>query len=83
MGREDCHVPIFGLPYYIVGDDFQSLCQLGQRGEIMLPVISEGLEDLCEAHPSPFIIFHHWDHFHTTCSWFFGIPMIIVIWDFY
>jgi hypothetical protein len=26
LGREDCHVPIFGLPSYTVGDDFWGLC---------------------------------------------------------
>jgi hypothetical protein len=40
LGREDCHVPICGLPCYTVGDDFWGLCQLGQRGEVMLPVRS-------------------------------------------
>jgi hypothetical protein len=70
LGREDCHVPIFGLPYYTVGDDFWGLCQPGQRGEVMLPMSSEGLEELYEAQPSPFIIFHHQDHLCIVRSWF-------------
>jgi hypothetical protein len=35
------------------------LCQPDQRGKLMLPVSSRGLEELYEAQPSPFIIFHH------------------------
>ena len=66
--------PSFGFPYSAVGDDFRGLCQSGQRGEVMSPVSSEGLEELCEAQPSPFIIFHHQDHFRTVRSWFRGIP---------
>jgi hypothetical protein len=66
----NCHVPIFGLPCYTVGDDFWGLCQPGQRGEVMLPVSSEGLEELYGAQPIPFIIFHHRDHFCTVRSWF-------------
>jgi hypothetical protein len=46
----------------------------------MLSVSSEDLEELYEAQPSPFTIFHHRDHFRTVRSWFRGIPTILVIW---
>jgi hypothetical protein len=40
LGREDCNVPIFGFLCSAVGDVFMGLCQLDQRGDLMLPVSS-------------------------------------------
>jgi hypothetical protein len=57
LGREDCNVPIFGFLYSAVGDDFMGLCHLDQRGDLMLPVRSNGLEELYDCFIGPFIIF--------------------------
>jgi hypothetical protein len=54
------------------------LCQPGQRGKWRLTVGSSELEEVYEAQPSPFSLFHHQDHFRTIRSWFRGIPMILV-----
>jgi hypothetical protein len=42
------------------------LCYPGQRGKGRLTVGSRELEELYEAHPSPFTLFHHQDHFHIV-----------------
>jgi hypothetical protein len=74
-----CNVPIFlDSPVLQFEDDFRGLCQSGQRGEVMLPASSEGLEELYKNQPSPFIIFHHQDHFRIVRSWFCVIPTISV-----
>jgi hypothetical protein len=83
LGREDCNVPIFGFPCSAVGGDLLGLCQPDQRGKLRLTMSSSALEELDEAHPSPFTIFHHWDHFRTVHSWFRGIPMIPIILGYY
>jgi hypothetical protein len=54
------------------------LCQPGQRGKWRLTGGSGELEELYEAQPSPFTLFHHQDHFRTVRSWFHGIPTIPV-----
>jgi hypothetical protein len=59
------------------------LCQPDHRGKLRLTVSSGGLEELYEAQPSPFIIFHHQDHFHIVRSWFRGIPTIPINWEYY
>jgi hypothetical protein len=43
LGREDCNVPIFGFPCSVVGDDLMGLCQLDQRGDLMLPMKAQGV----------------------------------------
>jgi hypothetical protein len=70
LGREDCNVPIFGFPCFTVGGDLMGLCQPGQRGKWRLTGGSGELEELYEAQPSPFTLFHHQDHFCTVRSWF-------------
>ena len=42
--------------------------------------VTRSLEEFYRAHPSPFTIIHHQDHFHTVCSWFRCIPTIFVNW---
>jgi hypothetical protein len=78
LGREDCHVPIFGFPYYAVRVTSGGLSQPSQRGETMSSVSSEGLDEFYGAQLSLFTIIHHQDHFRTTCSWFRCIPTIFV-----
>jgi hypothetical protein len=63
LGREDCNVLIFGFPIFTVGGNLMGLCHLGQRGKWRLKVGSGKLEELYEAQPSPFTLFHHHDHF--------------------
>jgi hypothetical protein len=69
-----CDVPIFGFSCSASGDDFQGLCQHDRSGDLMLPVSSEGLEELYDSRPGLFIIFHHRDHSNLLCS-HFSIPM--------
>jgi hypothetical protein len=38
------------------------LCQLNQRGNLMLLVRLGGLEELYDAFRGLLTIFHHWDH---------------------
>jgi hypothetical protein len=38
------------------------LCQLDQRGDLILPASSRGLEELYDAFRGPLIIFYHQDH---------------------
>ena len=45
LGREDCHVPIFGFPYYVVRVTLGGSSQPSQRGETMSPVSLEGLDE--------------------------------------
>jgi hypothetical protein len=54
-----------------------------QRGKWRLIGGSSELEELYEAHPSPFTLFHHQDHFHTVRSWFHGILVIPVNQGYY
>jgi len=41
---------------------FIGLCQLDQRGDLMLSASSGGLEELYDAFRGPLIIFYHQDH---------------------
>jgi len=43
--RGMCNVPNFGFHCFAVGDDFMGLCQLDQRGDLMLSASSGGLEE--------------------------------------
>jgi hypothetical protein len=36
LGREDCHVPIFGFPYYAVRVTSGGLSQPSHRGETVI-----------------------------------------------
>jgi hypothetical protein len=78
LGREDCHVPIFGLPYYAVRITSGGLSHPSQRGETMSLVRSEGLDEFYGAQLSLFTIIHHQDHFRTVCSWFHCILKIFI-----
>ena len=78
LGREECHVPIFGFPYYAVRVTSGGLSQPSQRGETMSLVSSGGLDEFYGAQLSLFTIIHDHDHFHIACSWFCCIPMIFV-----
>jgi len=42
------------------------LYQPNQRGNLMLPVSSRGLEELYDAFIDPLISFHHQDHTYTV-----------------
>ena len=59
------HVPIFRFPCSTAGDDFKDLCHPDQRGNLMLTVSSDSLEELYDAQLGLFIIFHHRDHPYT------------------
>jgi hypothetical protein len=59
-------------------DKLIGLCQPSQRGKWRLTGSSGELEELHEAQPSPFTLFHHHDHFRTVRSWFRGIPTVPV-----
>jgi hypothetical protein len=87
LGREDCNVPIFKFPCSTIGNDFMSLCQLDQRGNLMLPMRSKGLEELYDTQPYSFIIFHHQYHscavnivvpMHFDCSHNLGVILSII-----
>jgi hypothetical protein len=54
------------------------LSQPRHRGKWSLKTGPRELEEVYEAQPSPFTLFHHQDHFRTTHSWFFGILMISI-----
>jgi hypothetical protein len=49
LGREECNVPIFGFSCSASGDDFRGLCQPNQRGNLILTMILDGLEELYDA----------------------------------
>jgi hypothetical protein len=75
LGREDCNVPIFGFSCSASGDEFWGLCQPDQRGNLILPVSSDGLEELYDAFNcysssgsllcSQFSVPRHFDHSHN------------------
>jgi hypothetical protein len=78
LGREACHVPIFGFPYYVIRVTLGGLSQSSQRDDTMSSVSSEGLDDFYGTQLSLFTVIHHHDYFCTTYSWFRCIPTIFV-----
>jgi hypothetical protein len=59
LGREDCNVPIFGFPYYVVRFTSGGLSQLGQRSETRSSMSPGGLEEFYGAQLNLLTIIHH------------------------